>query len=108
MVRAVNGMLKEQTHIFRSFIVSILFFAASTASTFWVIMSKEMAIVCTIIIMISSGFWCVCFVFVFPFRPNRRAFQETAHTIPSSNANFPAHMLACITCSHGSLCVVLV
>jgi hypothetical protein len=96
MVRAVNGMLKEQTHIFRSFIVSILFFAASTASTFWVIMSKEMAIVCTIIIMISSGFWYVCCVFCvcvsFSSEPAR--FSETAHTIPSSNATPPAHMLA--------------
>ena len=33
MVRAVNGMLKEQSHIFRAFIASILFFAASTPAT---------------------------------------------------------------------------
>ena len=94
MVRAVNGMLKEQTHIFRSFIVSILFFAASTASTFWVIMSKEMAIVCTIIIMISSGFWYVCFLLSFLFVLAGAYFRKLPILLPVLTPTPP------LTCSH--------
>ena len=59
MVRAVDGMLIEQDHIFRSFVVSLFSFALLTVFTFWIVAgdSTDIASTCTAILVIAMGIW---------------------------------------------------
>ncbi len=57
MVRAVEGMVSEQEHIFYAFVWTIFFFGLQAIGMYWLMMDSTSAVVCTILTAIAMIYW---------------------------------------------------
>jgi hypothetical protein len=57
MARAADGMRKEQYQVTFAFTVMMIFFSISTTISFWAVMDREAAIVCTLIFGCAARMW---------------------------------------------------
>ena len=57
MVKAVNGMVREQSHILYTFSITIFFLGVSTISTYYVVMNLIGAHICAAVTVLAMYFW---------------------------------------------------
>jgi len=65
MVKAVDGMLQDQTHVLNTFTFTMALFTVNVVSMYWVMMEVPMAAICTVVTAFGIYYWYAILVRIY-------------------------------------------